>query len=475
METDVPLCVDLDGTLIRTDLLIESILLLVRINPLYLLFLPIWLFKGKGYLKGQIARRVCLDPKLLPYNKCLLDYLRSNKTYGRRLILATASTEKFARQIADYLKLFSEVIASNENFNASGYKKLECLKAVLGEKGFDYVGNSKADLKIWPHSRKAILVNPEFRVKEAVKKIGNLERVFEEGQRGPWKIILAMRPYQWLKNILVFVPLAVGHQLDNVHLLFNAIIAFIAFSLCASIGYLINDLLDLTADRNHVSKKNRPFASGEASLKLGLIFIFVLPVVVFSLVLLLPALYSVLMTSYFVMTFVYSFWLKKIPILDVLVLASLYTLRICAGGAAVSIMPSFWLLAFSVFHFLSLATIKRYVEIHGLMRLNQHIVIGRGYKTTDLETMRSFGVSSGYIAILVLALYINSEDIGKLYSLPEAIWFLCPLFLYWISRMWLIAGRGEMHDDPVVFAITDKISQITGLLAFLIILIATIF
>lgn len=461
-DKEVPLCVDLDGTLVRTDLLVESWFAHLKHSALLTLLTPFWLIIGKARLKHEIAQRADLDVHSLPYHSAFLEYLRDQHRQGRELVLTTASHEKYAKQVAAHLGIFNEVMASNRQTNFSGAGKRRLLVKRFGEGGFDYAGNSHADIEIFPHARRAILVDPELGVEQTAKKFGNVERVFCHEPSGFAAYVRAMRPHQWIKNLLVFVPLAAAHELGNLALLGQTILAFVAFGLCASSVYLLNDLLDLPADRAHTRKRSRPFASGAASVKVGVSLIPLLLAAAVGIAAVLPTAFLAALAGYYISTLAYSLWLKGKVLVDVMVLAGLYTLRILAGAAAVAITPSFWLLAFSMFLFLSLAMVKRYSELLDLMGAGKNAAKGRGYEVTDLATVQSLGAAGGYCAVLVLALYINSDDVRINYARPEMIWLLCPLLLYWISRMWQRAGRGEMHDDPIVFALKDRISRWVG-------------
>lgn len=469
----LPLCVDLDGTLIKSDVLIESFFALIKHNVWFVFLIPFWLLRGKAYLKQQIADHVELDVRLLPYHQEFLDYLRQQHKTGRRLILCTASHSKFARQIAEHLGVFNGILASDGRTNLSGSKKLERLRAKFGERRFDYAGNSRADLHIWPYTRRAILVNPEPGIQVAAKRITSIERVFDDRRCGVIKEYLrALRLHQWFKNLLVFVPLFAAHQFGNTSLLLQAVVGFFAFGLCASGVYLLNDLLDLPSDREHPRKRSRPFASGTISIKSGTLMIPVLLLAAFGVAWALPVEFGVVLGMYYALTLTYSLWLKRTVLVDVMVLAGLYTIRIIAGAAAVSIVPSFWLLAFSMFIFLSLAMVKRYSELLELQGSDQQTIKGRGYQVVDLATLNSLGAASGYLAVLVLALYINSEDVKRLYTHVEMIWLLLPLLLFWVSRVWLAAGRGKMHDDPLIFSLKDWVSRWVATLTVVILWLA---
>ncbi len=454
-----PLCVDLDGTLVRSDLLIEAIFVLLKQNLFMLFNLFRWLRRGKAHFKQQIAERVDIDPTLLPYHQPFLEYLREEHRKGRRLILATASNQKYAEAVALHLGIFEEVLASDAQTNLSGTRKLMRLQEAFGENGFDYAGNAMVDLAIWRHAGEAIVVNADSRVRAAAERVAQVGTVFEDRESILEPYLTALRPHQWVKNTLVFIPLILAHEFDELAPLFQTGVAFLAFSLCASSVYLLNDLLDLSADRQHRHKSHRPFASGSLSLVHGVLLIPTMLVGAFAIALYLPIEFLGVLAIYYLTTLTYSLRLKRSPIVDVLALAGLYTLRLIAGAAAITVTLSFWLLAFSMFLFLSLALVKRYTEVLGLRNEGRAEAPGRGYLTVDLETLAHFGTASAYMSVLVLALYINSEKVKELYTHPEVIWLLCPIMLYLVSRIWLLARRDQLHEDPVVFALKDRASQ----------------
>jgi len=467
-----PLVVDLDGTLIKTDLLLESVCNLLRQQPLALFALPFWLLKGRAQLKQEIAHRVQLDPALLPYRTELLDYLRAEHDKGRSIILATASDQRFARYVADHLQLFDMVLASDGVTNLAAQRKRARLVTEFGEKGFDYVANESRDLAVWSSARKAIVVSPNPRLKRAVVKVSQLETAFEEPGPSVGEYFRALRPQQWLKNILVFVPLFSAHLFTEPALLVRTIIAFVAFCCCASAGYLVNDLCDLPADRHHPSKRLRPFASGQLPLAYGFATAPVLMMLGCLLAGLLSGLSLGIVVLYSMVAAVYSFSLKKEAMLDVFTLASLYTLRIIEGGLAAAVPLSVWLLAFSMFLFLSLAFIKRYAELVIMRSIDGDHAKARSYELSDAELLVSTGNASGYAAVLVLSLYIASGSVKVLYSTHMVLWLVCPLLLYWIGYLWMVAHRGNMHHDPLVFAVRDRTSRILILLMLAAALIA---
>jgi 4-hydroxybenzoate polyprenyltransferase len=464
--------VDLDGTLLKTDLLIESILALVKQHPLQALALPLWLLKGKAHFKQEIARRTSLDASLLPYCKELVDYLRAERAEGRSIILATASDAQLARQVAQHLQLFDSVMASDGTVNLSGEAKRKRLIAEFGEKGFDYAANGRADVAVWRSARKAIAVNSNpgvVRALEAVADPGICIHERAPGLSAYWK---ALRPQQWSKNLLVLVPMLAAHRFLEVALLPKALLAFLAFCCCASSGYLLNDLFDLAADRHHPGKRFRPFAAGELPLSYGLMMMPILTVFGFLLGALVSPLFLLLLIGYSLLTMAYSLSIKSIVALDVIVLAGLYTLRIVAGSAAVLIWPSHWLLAFSIFLFVSLALVKRYGELVVMKRVEGEGARARSYELSDAELLAAKGTASGYVAVLVLALYLASGTARALYARPQVLWLLCPLLLYWIGRIWLMAHRGLILDDPILFATTDRTSRILVLLMLATVLLA---
>jgi len=469
----IPLCVDLDGTLLKTDTLVESFLLLVKSQPLKIFKYLYWILKGKSYFKQNIADRIDLEIETLPYNKKFVDYLTDERRKGRPLILATASIQKIAFQTEAHFKLFDDVLASDTSHNLKGQSKLNALIKRFGDFGFDYAGNSRQDLTIWINARNAIIVNPSMGVKNGVKKLSNVAHIFDERPKKFKAVFNGIRARQWPKNILLFVPLIVSQKFLDTRLLFDSVIAFCCFCLCASSLYIINDLFDLTADRKHPTKCLRPFAAGDLSIISGVVIaIFLLSVAIIG-TFFLPSSFLYFLGFYGICSFFYSITLKNLVIIDVLILSSLYTLRILAGGIATSIPISFWLLSFSMFIFFSLAILKRYAELLP-MSDNGKIqkIAGRGYWTNDIETLRILGISSGYLSVLVMALYINSDQVTVLYKHPSVLWMLCPLFLFWISRIWLLAGRGQVDDDPVLFAIQDVVSLVVGILTLIVVLSA---
>jgi len=469
----VPLCVDLDGTLICTDLLWETLLRLLQRNPAALFQILWWWSHGRACLKQNLARRVQVEPASLPYHEPFVAWLREQKAAGRKLLLVTASDVSAARPVAAHVRLFDEVMASDGGTNLRSHNKLRALTEKFGERGFDYAGNSSADFAVWQGARRAIVVNASKSVAAHAAGCATVERVFPPGTSAPAALLRCLRPHQWVKNLLIFVPALAAHELTNVVAMQRAAWAFGVFCLCASGVYVMNDLMDLDADRQHPLKRKRPFAAGElpipagSAIGAGLLLAGLLAAIHLS------WLFAGVTATYLILTTTYSWRLKSIALLDVFVLAGLYTIRLLAGSAATGIPSSSWLLIFSIFIFLSLALVKRYVELYNSKNGGAARQLGgRGYSTDDLEMVASLGAGCGYLAALVLALYVDSQKVVTLYAHPNVLLILCPLLLYWISHVWLLAHRGRMHDDPVLFAVKDGVSYFIGALALAVLWLA---
>lgn len=457
-----PLCVDLDGTLIKTDLLWESLIRLLKRSPWKLLLLPFWLLKGKAYLKHRLAEDSGINVAVLPYHHELIEYLKTQKLTGNReIILCTGSYKTLADNVSSHLTIFTEVIATENGHNLTGRNKAELLRERYGDKGFDYIGNEAKDRHIWSAARKALLVTDSSSLAKSVNAQFDTEKVFQHPRAGLLTYIKALRLHQWVKNLLIFIPLALDHRLLDSAALITSSLAFLVFGMIASGTYIINDLLDLDADRAHHKKSKRAFASGELSIAAGLVLTaLMLGGGAIICAIFLPPLFALVVTTYLICTLLYSFKFKATPMLDVCLLAGLFTLRVIAGTVAIAAVWSFWLLAFSIFFFLSLALAKRSSELENLRQANKVWAKGRGYGVEDLPLINSMGVSSGFLSIMIIALYINSEKVATMYQRPEILWMICPVLLYWTGRVWLKTSRGEMHEDPIVFAIKDRLSWI---------------
>lgn len=459
-----PLVVDLDGTLLRTDMLHESFLRRVSVRPLDVFFVPFWLHKGKSYLKQQLANDFAFDPALLPYNEDFLAHLREAHTQGRSLILCTASNITIANTIAQHLGIFDDVMASDATVNLSGQVKAQALCERFGEKGFDYAGNAQDDVPVWQRARHALVVNAPQVLVDQVRKLCTVAEVFPPSTLRLKTYVRALRPHQWLKNILVLAPGVAAHRVDEAGVWGMLVLAFLAFSLCASSVYLINDALDLENDRRHSRKRKRPLAAGAIPLTHGALLAVGLFVCAEAMALFLNFQFFLTLNGYFALTLVYSMFLKRLVLVDCITLALLYTLRIVAGGLVLGMSISYWMLTFGIFLFLSLAFLKRYAELADGSKKGETRARGRGYLVSDLPLVQMFGIASAYTAVLVLALYMNSNVVLVLYSTPTFLWLALPPVIFWLSWLWMQAHRGKMHDDPLVFAVRDKASIASGAL-----------
>lgn len=453
----LPLCVDLDGTLVRTDTLVEGMVALagsLRLGTLLGGFLG-----GRAALKARVAAAAPVDPALLPYNETLLDYLRAQRAAGRRIVLATAANEATAHAIAGHLGLFDEVIASSATRNLKGSAKAMALVERFGRGGFAYAGDARADLRVWESAGAAVLVDVAPGVARAVR-VPVERRIATRPALAP-TLLRAMRPHQWVKNLLVFVPILTANAITDGASWIGGLLAFSAFCAAASGVYLVNDLLDLAADRAHPSKRRRPFAAGAAPLGWGI-----------GLGAALLALagglgwatgFLLVLATYGATSMAYSLWLKRLPLVDVFTLAGLYTIRIFGGGEATGHTLSLWLLGFASFLFLSLALVKRVAELRESSQPPGRTVAGRGYGPDDLAMLQLFGVASSFSAALVLALYVQSEAGSGRFAQPGLLWGIVPLVLLWNCRIWLSTARGYMHHDPILYAVRDRVTWVISL------------
>lgn len=460
-QVAIPLAVDLDGTLIATDLLWEGLFLLIRKNPLYLFLVPFWaLAGGPARLKCEIADRIQLDAEGLPYRPEVLDWLRAEKAAGRRVILATGTPLPFAEAIAAHLGVFDGVMATERGGNLTAARKCTALSAAYGDGGFDYVGNSRHDLACFDAAREAFVVAPDRAASRWQRQHGG--RLIATPKPTPKTYLKMLRAHQWLKNVLIAVPMVLSHEYFNGEMLLACLVAFVSFSAAASAIYIVNDFFDLALDRRHATKRKRPFASGLLSMPFGMACAAGLLVVSFAAAAFLPWQFAVVLAGYLVATTAYSLSLKRMLLIDVLTLAGLYTVRILAGAAATGTTVSFWLLAFSIFFFLSLALVKRFVELRTTEIKVGERIAGRGYRAEDQDIIAQAGMASAFSSALVLALYIDSTAVREMYAEPALIWPVAPIVLYMTMRIWILARRDEMHDDPIVFLIRDWRSQMVA-------------
>ena len=462
------LCVDLDGTLVRSDTLMESFLAVVRANPTRIPQILMSLYRGKAKFKQQLERAAHLNPDALPYSRPVLDYIQSEAKNGRRLFLVTGADASVAVPVAEHLGLFTGVICSDGLENVTGATKLDSIRRLLGHQDFSYVGNSRDDLPVWKAAKSAVVVGANRRVREVLQISGvRVEKIISGPQVSMHAIAKAMRVHQWIKNLLVLLPVFLGHHVLEIGTMFSAVRAFFAFSFCASALYVINDLLDLPADRRHTEKRLRPLAAGELSIVCAIL---VSAVLLVSSAILNPTRdAAMLLALYCVSVLSYSLYLKRLLMLDVILLAGFYTLRLLYGGLATKIGVSIWTLAFSIFMFLSLALIKRICELR--LRSSEEGLTGsrRGYLFADLPQLTALCAASGSISALIVVLYVRSPDVAPLYARPYLLLGIFPLLAYWHSRLLILANRGLVQGDPIVFSLFDRASQIVAIAVLLII------
>ena len=468
---NIPLVVDLDGTLTPTDTLVESVIKVIKQSPVNLLWLPFWLIHGRAGFKEKIAAKSSINVELLPYHELLLDYLRKEKAKGRRIILATAAHQSIAQAVADHIGLFDQVLATERNHNLKGATKLQAIRENVGN-SFIYAGDSRADIPIWKAANAAILVNVSQNTGKTVRQHIPIEHQLQGNDSGFTLWFRALRIHQWLINLLRVVPLLSAFSFFDVSILISMILAFLAFSLAASATYIGNDIWDLENDRAHPRKQHRPFASGRLSILKGLAASTFLLLVAFTLALMVSSGFTLMLLLYLVLTSIYSLVLKEYMLIDVLMLSLLYTLRILAGSVAIDVSTSSWLLSFSVFIFLSLALVKRCAELVSLEQNGITATRGRDYRVTDLTVLWPLGVGAALSSVVVFGLFINAPETQHLYKTPHLLWLAAIGLIYWLARLWVKTSRGEMHDDPVIYAAKDRGSRITVMCIVAVILAA---
>jgi 4-hydroxybenzoate polyprenyltransferase/phosphoserine phosphatase len=470
-SVEPPLIVDVDGTLVRTDLLQEAALQFVARFPLEVWRLLLWLLKGKAVLKAELAQRVNPGISSVPLRAETVDMIRQAQAEGRSVYLASASDHRYVQELADRIGGIAGVFATDPQTNLAGGAKAQRLEAEFGAGGFDYVGDQPVDFPVWRSARKQIAVSHTNAFTRRLRAAFPDIQVIAEPRAPARAYLKALRPHQWAKNALVFLPTIAGHQF-TVTALVGSFVAFTCFSLAASSAYLINDLLDLPGDRDHATKHRRPFAAGIIPIPAGILLSIVLMATSAALSLLLPLDFSFVLLAYVALTLSYSFYLKRKLIVDVITLGGLYTIRVLGGIRAGDQPPSPWLLTFCLFLFLSLATVKRCSEMIARREAGKGAALGRGYRPGDLDALMPLAAAAGYGAVLVVTLYLASPEVARLYSHPFRMWLICPALLYWISRVLVLSSRDEMHDDPVVFALTDRVSWLTGAYAAAIIAVS---
>jgi 4-hydroxybenzoate polyprenyltransferase len=466
LKKQIPLTVDLDGSLISTDLSEESIVKNALKRPWSIFLLLILLLQGRARLKQYVASKLELNIESLPFKTEVLEWLTQQKESGRSLYLVSGSDQHYVDQVSSYLNLFTKAWGSDGKTNLIGKNKAKKLVSEFGEKGFDYLGNSSVDLKVWQHSNAAVVVSSSAKL---ISKAERVSKVFNSNESQIKGLIKSMRFYQWSKSLLVFVPILASHKLLDLPVAAASILAFISFGFAASSGYILNDISDLTSDRLSESKKKRPFACGQVRVSLGLALGIALLLLSLLLASFLPKGFILVLILYYLAVMLYSAYLKRGILIDLLLLAGFYSLRVMAGGLATGIDVSRWLLLFSVFFFFSLACVKRFVELSALTDARK---VGRAYYSSDTPVILGMGLCSGFISTLVVALWANSPEVSKIYLAPQWLWLLCPLMVYWIGRVWILAARQEMHQDPVLFALKDKLSFLVYVAGFCLVYLA---
>jgi 4-hydroxybenzoate polyprenyltransferase len=474
MDGDVPLCVSCEHALLKTNIFQEALFLLVKRNPLHIFLLPIWFLRGRSALIQQVSEDVQINWRTVPLRERIVERMRAAHAGNRQVFLLTSMPKIWARELSAELSFSKTIFISDPLPEASAEDTESHLTNLFGLRGFDYIGDGRRDLPICRSARRTLIVTSDRTASARANELSSVESIIPRDGAGPSTFLKMIRVHQWVKNFLIWVPLLAAHRLTSLRSIGIAAVAFLAFSFCASSVYVLNDLLDVESDRQHLRKRNRPIASGKITVDQALIIGLLLFVAAVWLALRVSALFALTTGIYFVMTSAYSLRLKRQVIVDVVLLAALYTIRVVAGAVATTVVPSFWLLAFSMFLFLSLAVVKRYSEMLVTLSEEKQYASGRGYSVQDLPVLLSLGVSAGIAAIVVLALYINDPATNRLYPSTIWLWPVPPLMLYWISRVWMKAHRGEMHDDPVVFAMRDWQSLVTVVLGGLCFTIASI-
>ncbi|TVQ29333.1 MAG: UbiA family prenyltransferase [Geminicoccaceae bacterium] len=472
IDHPVPLCVDLDGSLLVTDSLHEGLLAALVRQPQPTLAALRALPRGKAAFKRRIAELAGLDPALLPYNEELLTYLRAAKAQGRKLALFSAADHAVVMAIAAHLGIFDHAQGSDGTTNLSGANKLAAIRARYGD-DFAYVGNTTVDLPIWQAARGAVVVNNDRRFRAKVETMVPIEAHFEAPSGGLRAWRKQMRLHQWTKNALIFVPIILAGPLAEPADLAFAMVGFLLLGLLASVGYVINDLLDLPADRRHRTKRDRPFAAGTLQAKDGVVVAGGMLLTAMVAALFLGTGFALAAAGYFVGTVSYSLVLKRVPMLDVLILAGLFTVRVVAGTTLTSAPFSFWLITFSIFLFMSLALVKRYAELIDQPPGDDAMLDSRGYSATDLPLLLPFGAGSALAAGLIFVVYLVLERFPlDVYGNPVWLWFVFPILMFWLMRIWRLAVHGHMDQDPVLFALKDRLSLALGGLVLLLVLLA---
>jgi 4-hydroxybenzoate polyprenyltransferase len=470
-DSAVPLVVDVDGTLIKTDLLYEASLRMIAIQPFQAWRMLVWLAKGKIALKTALADRGDPGTATMPLREEVIAAIQAAQGANRPVYLASASDRRYVEKLAARVGGIEGVFATDATVNLSGAAKAQRLVAEFGAGRFDYMGDADVDFPVWRQARKVLALTHDGALEERLLEAFPDAEIVARPRPRAKDYLKALRPHQWVKNVLVFLPMIAGHQF-TAQTIVSSIMAFACFCMAASSSYLINDLLDLPGDRDHPLKRLRTFAAGTIPLRHGIFVAALLIIIAFSTAATLPRHFAAMLGLYYATTLVYSFVLKRKVMIDVVVLGGLYTLRVLGGVTASGAAQSPWLLMFSLFLFLSLAIVKRCSELTARIADGKGAALGRGYRVEDLRVLLPFGAAAGYGAVFVVALYLSSPEVRVLYAHPTRLWLVCPLLMYWISRVFVISNRNELHDDPVVFAITDRVSWATAVCVAVVLLMS---
>ena len=456
------LAVDMDGTLLRTDVMFECMAALLK-RP-WALAAALWALRhGRAAFKAALARRAKVDVALLPVDESLLAWLRDEHTGGRKLVLYSAADESIVRAVAARFAIFDDVAGSDGRTNLRSERKYDAIETRYGS-SFTYAGDSGRDVPIWTRCRSAVLVGDVDKLRRALPHDVEVTATFPQPSPGPRTWIAALRAHQWAKNALVFVPLVLSGMVSPANVV-ASLLAFATFGLVASATYLVNDLVDLAADRAHPAKRQRPFASGALSIRAGLVAVPLLTAAAVGLLLLMPAPFAFVVAVYVLVTVAYTMRLKQVPVLDLMVLAFLFTVRIVGGMTAIDAPMSPWLLTFSMFFFGSIAAIKRYDEVRLVGARGALRVAGRGYRASDATVLMALGVAAAIASTLVFVIYLVEPDSpARGFARPQLMWIICAILAYWLGRAWILASRGAMHVDPVLFALRDRVSLALGAL-----------
>lgn len=474
-QQDVPLCVDLDGTLVRTNTLAETIVGVVRLKPSILWRIPFWALQGQARLWTELTHIFRPDASILPYSKPVADLIRKEAANGRTVVLATGAHESVARDVATQFGLFSAVLATRGGEHLTGKAKAEALVSRFGTRGFDYVGDSHTDMAVFRHCRMAYVAStsrslPSRLKRESIPNVRISTHLESPGRSG---LLAALRPRQWAKNLLVFLPVLLSHRFAEVGLLLNSALAFALMCMISSAAYIFNDIGDVEADRRHPDKRHRPFARGATSIRLAMPVAVVLAVSSIAAGWFVNPGVSLLLALYLAATTLYSVWLKKLLIVDMILLAAFYILRVFLGSAATGIRISAWTDLFCLFIFSGLAAVKRYAEVRNSAARSAGFIERRAYLPGDALPLMSIGTSCFVGAVIAFGLYLGSSEVRTLYRKPDLLWLACPILLGWACRLWILSHRGELHgEDPFAFSLGDRWSQVAALLAAAVFMLA---